>query len=126
MSPSDLARLVAAGRIGLGGALLAVPGLALRGWIGADAERAGARVLARALGIRDVVIGAIALHTLGNPQVASRWQKTGAACDAVDLAATLAARRQLPSTGVALIVALAAPAIAAQLWVAGRLGAADE
>jgi hypothetical protein len=74
------------------------------------------------MGARDVVIGAIALHTLGNPQVAPRWQKAGAAVDGVDLAATLAARRELPRGGVALVVTMATFGVSGQLWAAAGLG----
>ena len=121
MSPRDVARLIAAGRIAIGVGLLLAPGLVTRPWIGADAGRPGAKVLARAMGARDLVIGAIALQTLGNPQVASRWQKAGAAVDAVDLAATLAARRELPRGGVALVVTMATSGVTGQLWAAAGL-----
>jgi len=126
VSPRDVARLIAGGRIAIGTALLLAPRLATRPWIGKDAGRPGAKVLARAMGARDVVIGAIALHTLGNPQVAPRWQKAGAAVDAVDLAATLAARRELPRGGVVLVVPMATFGIAGQLWAAASLGHAGQ
>jgi hypothetical protein len=123
VSPRDVARLIAAGRIAIGAALLLAPRRATLPWIGvADASRPGAKVLARAMGARDVVIGAIALHTLGNPQVAPRWQKAGAAVDGVDLAATLAARRELPRGGVALVVTMATFGVSGQLWAAAGLG----
>jgi len=121
VSPRDVARLIAAGRIAIGVGLLLAPRLVTRPWIGADAGRPGAKVLARAMGARDVVIGAIALHTLSNPQVAPRWQKAGAAVDAVDLAATLAARRELPRGGVALVVTMATFGVRGQLWAAAGL-----
>jgi len=123
VSPRDVARLIAAGRIAIGVGLLLAPRLVTRPWIGADAGRPGAKVLARAMGARDVVIGAIALHTLSNPQVAPRWQKAGAAVDAVDLAATLAARRELPRGGVALVVTMATFGVSGQLWAAAGLAA---
>ena len=126
MAPRDLARLIAAGRIAIGAGLVLAPRLSTRPWIGADAGRPGAKVLARAMGSRDLVIGAIALHTLGNAQVAPRWQKAGAAVDAVDLAATLAARRELPRGGVALVVAMATCGIAGQVWAAAGLAGAGE
>jgi len=126
VSPRDVARLIAGGRIAIGAGLLLAPRLATRPWIGADAGRPGAKVLARAMGARDLVIGAIALHTLGNAQVAPRWQKAGAAVDAVDLAATLAARRELPRGGVVLVVVMATCAIAGQVWAAGGLAGAGE
>jgi hypothetical protein len=122
MTGRDVARVINSGRIGLGAALLLAPRRAMRGWIGADADAPGVAVLARALGVRDAVLGAIALHTIDNPQVGPRWQRTLALCDGVDLAATLAARRTLPPAGVALIVVMAGAAAGAQLWAAGELG----
>jgi len=123
-SPQDVARLIAGGRIAIGAALMLTPRLTTRLWLGDDAERAGTQVIARAMGARDVVIGAIALHTLGNPEVGPRWQKTGAAVDAVDLVATVVARRSLPRAGVALVVGMASGAVAAQTWAAGGLARA--
>ena len=120
MAPRDIARVLAAGRIAIGAGLLAAPRLSLGMWIGRDAGRTSAPV-GRALGIREVVLGAMALHTLDRPQVARRWLRTLALCDAVDLAATLAARPALPSYGRALIVAMASAGTAGQLWAAGRL-----
>jgi len=126
MSPRDVARLIAAGRIAIGAGLVLAPRLSTRPWIGEDAGRPGAKVLARAMGARDLVIGAIALHTLGNAQVAPRWQKAGAAVDAVDLAATLAARRELPRGGVVLVVVMATCGVSGQLWAASGLARRGE
>ena len=120
MAPRDVARVLAAGRIAIGAGLLAAPRLSLGMWIGRDAGRTSAPV-GRALGIREVVLGAMALHTLDRPQVARRWLRTLAACDGVDLVATLAAGRALPPYGRALIVAMASAGTAGQLWAAGRL-----
>jgi hypothetical protein len=124
MSPRDVARILAAGRIAIGAALLAAPRPAVGMWIGRDAAAGAVAPLGRALGAREVVLGAIALHTLDSPQVGPRWLRTLAACDAVDLAATLAARRALPALGHALVVAMASAGAAGQLWAARALGAA--
>jgi hypothetical protein len=124
MSPRDYARALNVGRIVLGLSLVVAPRRTARAWIGPDADRPGTAVVARAHGIRDGLLGAIALHTLDNPQVAPRYQATLAVCDAVDLGATLAARRSLPWTGTVLVSAMAATGVVGQLWVARRLGAA--
>ncbi|MGH2917114.1 MAG: hypothetical protein ACRDLS_00735 [Solirubrobacteraceae bacterium] len=121
MSPRDVARLIAAGRIAIGAALMVAPRLTTRLWLGDDADRAGTQVVARAMGVRDVVTGAIALHTLDHHDVGPRWQRTLAGVDAVDLGATLAARRELPRVGVAMVVAMASAGIGGQLWAAERL-----
>jgi len=121
LSPRDAGRLIAAGRIAIGAALVLAPRLSTRPWLGDDAERTGAQVLARAMGARDIVTGAVALHTIDQPDAGPRWQRTLAGVDAVDLAATLAARRELPRVGVALVVAMASAGLAGQLWVARGL-----
>jgi hypothetical protein len=78
-------------------------------------------VALRALGVRDVVLGAMALHTLDHPEVAPRWQRTCAAVDAVDCAATLAARSALPPVGSALVAAIAAGGAATGAWLGAAL-----
>jgi len=123
MSARDVARLLAAGRVAIGAVLLAAPRLGLGMWIGRDAADGAVAPVGRALGIREVVLGAIALHTLDTSQVGARWLRTLAVCDAVDLAATLAARRALPAYGRALIVAMASAGAAGQVWVARELAA---
>jgi len=75
----------------------------------------------RALGVRDLVLGGIALHTLDHPEVAPRWQRTCAAVDAVDFAATAAARRSLPPFGSAFVMAMAAGGAATGAWLGGAL-----
>jgi hypothetical protein len=121
MAPREVARVLNAGRIAIGLGLVIAPRLAARAWIGAEADGPGTQAVARAHGIRDALLGAIALHTLDSPQVAPRYQATLAICDAVDLGATLAARRSLPWTGTVLVGAMAATGVAGQLWVAAKL-----
>jgi hypothetical protein len=121
MSPRDVARAINLGRVALGVGLVLAPRLAGRGWLGAEAARPATGAVLRAHGSRDAVIGAIALHTLGNDQVAARYLRTAAVCDAVDLWATLAARRALPRSGVVAVSAMAAAAAVAQVWAAGRV-----
>ena len=121
MSPRDVARVLAAGRIAIGAGLVAAPRLTIGLWVGREAASARVAPVGRALGIREVVLGAMALHTLGSPPVARRWLRTLALCDVVDLAATIAARRELPAPSVALIALLASAAAGGQLWAAGAL-----
>jgi hypothetical protein len=123
--PRDVARILAAGRVAIGAGLLAAPRLSLGMWVGRDAAPGSVAPVGRALGAREVVLGSIALHPLDPPQVGPRWVRTLAACDVVDLVATLAARRTLPAPGYALVVAMAGTAAAAQLWAAGALAAAQ-
>ena len=126
MAPRDVARALNVGRIGLGLSLVLAPRRTLRTWIGGDADRPGTVVVARAHGIRDALLGVVALQTLDDPQTALRYHSSLAICDAVDLGATLAARRALPWTGTVLVSALAAVGVCGQLWVAAQLGAAAQ
>jgi hypothetical protein len=117
----DAARQYAAGRVALGAGLLLAPGVIGRPWLGAAALEPGGRVALRALGVRDLIIGAIAVHTVDHPEVAPRWQRACALADGVDLAATLAARPSLPPVGSALVAAMAAAGTAAGLLLAEAL-----
>jgi hypothetical protein len=126
MAPREAARVLAAGRIAIGAGLLAAPRLTLGVWIGRDAAAGGVAALGRALGVREVVLGAVALHALDEPESGPRVLRMLAACDAVDAAATLAARRALPSGGLALVTAMASAGAAGQLWAAGRLAASRQ
>ena len=56
------------------------------------------------------------------PEVGPRGQRTLAACDLVDLTATVVGRNALPAAGAAGTVALAGGAAAVELWAAGKLG----
>jgi hypothetical protein len=121
MNPRTLARAMAVGRIAIGGALVVAPAFVGRRWIGADGDRRSVQVLGRALGVRDLVLGMIALHTLDQPEVGPRWQRTLAACDLVDLTATVLARNALPASGAAGTVAIAGGAAAIELWAAAQM-----
>lgn len=123
MDPRQLAQAIGAGRIAFGLGLLAAPRLA-RAWIGSAAQREDVSVVLRSFGVRDMVLGGLAVHTASRPQIAARMAAMGIILDAVDLAGTVAARRSLPSTGVALLAVLAGGAIAGQAMVYRELRAA--
>ncbi len=99
------ATAVAAARVAIGVLALARPGVPSRPWVGVGAGPddgiAGlvAQVLGRALGGRDLSLGLGALAALNQADgddAASVWVATGALCDALDVATTLAAWRDLP------------------------------
>jgi hypothetical protein len=121
MSPLLVARLIGAGRVLVGIALVADPKRVTQGWVGADADREGTQVLARALGVRDFLLGFLALHVAGQPGVGKRTVTAIAVCDVVDGAATVAARKSLPKAGVAGIGALAFGSAIAQVWAGSKL-----
>ena len=113
-------RAIAAGRIVAGLALLLAPGRTSRAWVG-DHGPAG-EALTRSVGVRDLVLGGIALHTVDHPQVGPRWVATCALADAVDAGACYAARRELPRVGAVWvpIVATASSAVGLAASVALR------
>lgn len=117
-----MAAAIAAGRIAIGAGLLAAPQLAAGGWIGEDAGRSGAQVLARGLGGRDLALGIGALSALRRRRSMRGWIEAGMLADLGDTAATLIAGRALPPSGRFGVLALAAGAAAAGAALAPRLG----
>ena len=105
MSPRLLARSTAAARVLFGLVLLARPELLTAPWIGRDATRAGPKVLAQAVGARDLVLGAGALAC--DDAALSLWLAAAVVADGADLAATVAAGDSLPLTGRVLVSATA-------------------
>jgi hypothetical protein len=121
MQPRDVARAYAAGRVAIGVVALLAPRLVGRVWLGAVGGTPGGGAVMRALGVRDLVLGGIALHTVDHPDVAPRWQRTCAAVDAVDFAATAVARDALPPLGSALVMAMAGGGAATGAWLGAAL-----
>jgi hypothetical protein len=60
-----LASLISLGRLVFGTAFIAKPGLMERAWIGKQARLPGARLLARAVGARDLALGLGGLYAVG-------------------------------------------------------------
>lgn len=110
MSARDLARFTALARVAIGGAFLAYPPWFMRPWIGADARRPGAVLLARAVGARDLVLAAGTLANLSAGASNLRpWLCGALAADATDLALTLAdSGSAVPAAGRVLVSAVAA------------------
>lgn len=112
MDDRSLATQLAFGRIGAGIALLLAPGLVGTVWLGRDlASRPGTRVLLRALGVRDLVIGLGLQRALSGSGSRRQAIQAGLAADSVDLAATLLAGDDLPATGRFGVGALAASGV---------------
>jgi hypothetical protein len=97
MEARQLGKAIAAGRVLIGAALIAAPERITLPWIGRDARRPGARVLARALGARDLVLGGGALASSDDGLAV--WLAAAAVADAVDFAATVAGGDAIPLTG---------------------------
>jgi hypothetical protein len=98
MDLESLARGLAMNRISFGAGLVLAPSVYGRTWIGSGAKDARAQVLARALGARDLALGAGGLQALrsGDRERARRWFAAQGVTDAVDLVATLVAGGEMP------------------------------
>jgi hypothetical protein len=118
MDARNAALAIAVGRVGIGAALLLNPVVINRGWVGEDAARPGARVLGRAVGARDLVLGVGAVLALRGSFPARPWLVAGALADLGDLGATLGERRALPPTGRLGVGALAGGAALVGAWLA--------
>jgi hypothetical protein len=125
---------LAGARAALGVVALTSPALVGRPWVGTAAEGAPGRVLARALGGRDLALGIGALTALqrfplagtGQPgSAAGLWVAMGAMADSADLLATVMAWDQLPATGRWLVAASAGGAAVAGAAAAWSLVTGD-
>ncbi len=98
---------MAAGRVLIGATMLAAPDLVAAPWVGHDARTPGARVIVRALGARDAVLGAGTLAAGGDRAELRRWLIASSASDTADFVATLAGPRS-PARFAVLAMAAAA------------------
>jgi hypothetical protein len=107
MDEREMARMLAIGRVAVGGGLFALPGLAAATWVGQDAKSAGVRTFSRGFGMRDAIIGAGLFRALenGDTDEIRRWLLFGAAADGADLVGTLASWRRLPPVRRVLVLA---------------------
>ena len=101
----------ALGRIAFGVGLLAAPDRVAAGWLAADARRPGTQVAVRGLGARDVALAAGLAVSARAGGAVRPWLVACMACDAADIASTLAATA-LPSRARWGTVALAGSAAA--------------
>jgi putative Ca2+/H+ antiporter (TMEM165/GDT1 family) len=124
MSPKTAATGFAVSRVVFGLGLALAPGRAGASWIGRKAAaRPQTQIFARALGARDVVLGAGALRALrrDDRDVARLLVMGAAAADGTDVLAALAARRHLPSPLLAFVVVAATVYTGVNAWSAKAL-----
>ena len=120
--PRRLAQSVALGRIGIGVTALVAPTLMTRPWVGAAAGGADARLLARAMGGRDLALGLGTLRALGVDDAEARpWVALAGLADAVDAVVTVAAFGRLPRPSRWAILAATAGAALVSFRVAVAL-----
>ena len=110
-----------AGRVAFGLAFLLAPKKAAHGWIGDDVDRKPVELLVRAVGARDVVLGAGGVLAVASGQPVRPWLRAGVAADAADALTTGLYLRHLPLRGALATVALSAVAAYAGVRVAARV-----
>jgi hypothetical protein len=107
-----LVRGLAVGRIAFGALMLARPERAVRAWAGRRAASyGGTQAVTRAVGARDLSLGAGALAALRSGSDARDWVLAGAFADLGDFIATATAE-DIPLGGRVLVLGLAGGAIA--------------
>ncbi len=98
----------------IGVAALLAPGLLASGWVDkGEAKTAGSKVLARALGGRDVALAAGIILSLRHEARARGWVEGAGLADAMDALATLLSFRSLPRRNRWAVLSLAGTGIAA-------------
>jgi len=110
MDYRQLVRMIAAGRVVIGATLTLAPGFAGGQWVGEVAQRKDAKVMIRAMGVRDLALGAGALQALSSGDPVRSWVLMGALSDVIDFTATALALRQLGARRALPVLAVAATA----------------
>ena len=98
MDVAALAKAQAVNRVAMGTGLILAPGIVGRVWSASEARDDRTKVMARALGVRDLALGAAGLLALrdGDATWTQRAFAAQAAADAVDVAAIIGAGSALP------------------------------
>lgn len=104
-----------ASRVLFGVVASVVPETVGRTWVGEDADRPAMRTIFRALGLRDIALGAGMVEGALRDEAAP-WLAVAALSDLGDFTATILSRRRLDPRGVAVTAALTG---AATLTAAG-------
>ena len=120
----NLALSLAWSRVALGATAFLAPTVPLRPWVGrAESWRPPAKMLARALGARDIAlgIGVILAQKHGGP--IRGWVEAGGVADTGDVLSTLVAWPHLPKAGRLLVLAAAGGAVAVARLTAGVVDA---
>ncbi len=124
LGPVDARRLAVANglaRSALGVVALVAPGLPLRPWLGDEGRQPAARMLARALGGRDLAIGVGTLLAAGRHQPLRAWVEAAGVADAGDVAVTLGRFGARPGSGRLAVLAAASGGVAAAVLAAREL-----
>jgi hypothetical protein len=104
-----LAAVISLGRFLIGAIFIANPKIMDQAWIGKQAKLPGPQLLSRAVGARDLTLGAGGLQAaVRNDGSARPWLAAAAVCDAVDFGATYTAGRGIPRSARTSVLAIAA------------------
>ena len=106
-------------RAAIGAGLVVAPRFAGRLWAGEGAEAPTARMFARVIGVRDLVLGAALLKAARDGEDHRTLLALGVAADAADVAGALLTWQGL-SRGRRVLVPAAAGAVAALGYLAGK------
>lgn len=118
MRARTLAWVAAATRVGIGASIAVYPrGAAV--WAGDGVGRPGNAMLARGLGVRDLLLGLGQLSALARGTPLQPWLAFGAAVGVADAAATASAAPDLPASARVLLPVIAATALV-DVYVATR------
>ncbi|HSA53599.1 MAG TPA: hypothetical protein VLH10_26240 [Yinghuangia sp.] len=116
LDPSKKVRWAGAGwgaaRVALGVVAITAPPLVSRPWIGRDSDTAGATVFARALGVRDITLGAGTAASALTGRGFTGWALASAAADVGDTLVTRHHWPELPRTRVVIATLAGASAAA--------------
>ena len=104
-----LAAVISLGRFVIGAIFIANPKIMDQAWIGKQAKLPGPQLLSRAVGARDLTLGAGGLQAVvRNDGSAQQWLAAAAVCDAVDFGATYTAGRGIPRSARTTVLGIAA------------------
>lgn len=118
-----LAAVISLGRFLVGAIFIANPKIMDQAWIGKQAKLPGPQLLSRAVGARDLTLGAGGLQAaVRNDGSARQWLTAAAVCDAVDFGATYAAGRGIPRSARTSVLGIAAAAALLSLAAAAGTG----
>jgi hypothetical protein len=118
VEPRDLALANARGRMLIGAILVLAPSMANGMWIGSDGDRPAVKVLARALGARDLALGLGIAVALDRGAPVRGWLEGAALADGVDLLATLLAGDAIPQGKRRAVSLVAGLSLASCAWLA--------
>jgi hypothetical protein len=102
-----MAQMNAVARMALGVVAMALPQLPLKPWVGEKGIDRTSRLLARALGGRDLAIGLGTLLAMRHDAPVRGWVEAGGLADAGDTVITLASFSRLPAAGRWMVLAAA-------------------